>query len=298
MALWQLHTEYGRLLATMVGDFISEKQLEGEVDLIASHGHTVFHFPDEHFTTQIGDGSALAVSIGIKVACDFRSADVALGGQGTPIVPAGDLLLFQEYNYLLNLGGIANLTVKSAGDNIVAFDICAANQVLNHYAAQKGQEYDDGGKIAASGSLNEPLLAVLNKLAYYQRAHPKSLDNGFSRDVIIPLIERYDISIADKLHTYSEHIATQIALHISRAVIPASGKLLVTGGGAFNTYLIERIANHTPLLVEVPSQEIIKYKEALVMAFLGVLRWRNEPNVFSSVTGSSRDSVGGALYHP
>jgi len=296
-SLWQLHTDYGHLLAGRVNRFISKNNLQGEVDLIASHGHTIFHFPDSCSTTQIGDGAALAVGTGITVACDFRSSDIALGGQGTPIVPIGDLLLFKEYNYLLNLGGIANLTVKT-DSKIVAFDICAANQVLNHYASQKGLEYDKDGAIASAGHLYQPLLDALNTLEYYQKPYPKSLDNSFSREVIIPLVDSYDISTEDNLHTYCEHIANQIGAHIEKASAAKKGKLFITGGGAFNSYLISRIIVHSSIPVHIPSEEEVKYKEALIMAFIGLLRHRNEPNVLSSVTSASRDSIGGALYHP
>lgn len=296
-ALWKLHADYGHLLSEMVNDFTAKHKLTGAVDLIASHGHTVFHFPAEHFTTQIGDGAALATGTGIQAVCDFRTADIALGGQGTPIVPIGDLLLFKEYNYLLNLGGIANLTVRS-DNNIIAFDICAANQVLNHYALLKGFEYDKNGDLAASGKLCQPLLAALDGLDYYQKPHPKSLDNGFSRDSVIPLIESFDISIEDKLHSYCEHIARQIAQHIEKIKLSSPGKLFITGGGAFNTFLINRIAAHSSLPIHIPAAEVVKYKEALVMAFIGLLRMRNEINVLSTVTGASRSSIGGALYHP
>ena len=295
--LWKLHVDYGHLLAQLVNNFIAENNLAGKVDLIASHGHTVFHFPEEQFTTQIGDGAALAIGTGIMVACDFRSADIALGGQGTPIVPVGDLLLFKEYQYLLNLGGIANLTIKS-GLNIIAFDICVANQVLNHYASLKGVEYDKDGAIATSGVVNKPLLEALNALEYYGRPYPKSLDNGFSHSHIIPLIDSFAISIENKLCTYCQHIAIQIATHITTINAPLSGSLFITGGGAFNRYLIKTIAVNSPLPLLIPSAEIIKYKEALVMAFIGLLRLKNMTNVISTVTGASENSVGGALYHP
>jgi anhydro-N-acetylmuramic acid kinase len=296
-SLWRLHTDYGRLLSDLVNGFIAKYKLAGHVDLIASHGHTVFHFPGEHFTTQIGDGAALAAGTGIQVACDFRSSDIALGGQGTPIVPIGDLLLFKEYNYLLNLGGIANLTVKN-GDKIIAFDICAANQVLNYYATQKGLKYDKDGALAASGQMCRPLLDKLDKLEYYQRPYPKSLDNSYSREAIIPLVDSFGISTEDKLHTYCEHIAHQINFHIEKAHAAKQGSLFITGGGAFNTYLTSTIKAHSSLPVHIPSDEIVKYKEALVMAFIGLLRWRREPNVLGTVTGATRDSIGGALYHP
>jgi len=296
-ALWRLHAEYGHLLSSLVKDFIAKNNLAGNIDLVASHGHTIFHFPDEGYTTQIGDGAALATGTGIPVICDLRSSDIALGGQGTPIVPIGDLHLFKEYNYLLNLGGIANLSVKNGGQ-IIAFDICAANQVLNYYAAQKGLDYDRNGALAASGQLNQALLDALDKLAYYQKPSPKSLDNGFSRDIIIPMMERYDISLEDKLHTYCEHIAHQVAAHIEKAEAPKRGQLFITGGGVFNSYLTERIAANSSLSIHIPPADIVNYKEALVMAFIGVLRLRNETNVLCSVTGASRDSIGGALYQP
>jgi anhydro-N-acetylmuramic acid kinase len=296
-SLWHLHSAYGHLLAGVVNNFIAKNNLSAKVDLIASHGHTVFHFPDSQFTTQIGDGAALAAGTGISVASDFRSADIALGGQGTPIVPVGDLLLFKTYNYLLNLGGIANVTVRTE-DKIIAFDICAANQVLNHYASSIGIPYDRGGALAASGEMYEPMLTALNRLDYYKKLSPKSLDNGFSREVLIPLIDSFDINVKDKLRTYCEHVAIQIHLHIDNVKGSEENKLFITGGGAFNEFLISRIVAHSILPVEIPTSELVNYKEALVMAFIGVLRWRNEPNVLRSVTGASRDSIGGALYHP
>jgi anhydro-N-acetylmuramic acid kinase len=292
-SLWKLHADYGHLLSDMVNDFIAKNNLHGSIDLIASHGHTVFHFPDSQFTTQIGDGAVLATGTGIAVACDFRSSDVALGGQGTPIVPIGDLLLFKEYNYLLNLGGIANLSIRK-NETMIAFDICAVNQVLNHYASITGLEYDKDGAMAASGQMCLPLFAALDGLAYYQKQSPKSLDNGFSREVVIPLMDGFDISIADRLHTYCEHVAHQVSAQIKTK----EGKLFITGGGAFNKYLVSRITAHSPIPLQIPSDETVKYKEALVMAFIGLLRWRGKVNVLSSVTGASRDSIGGALYHP
>jgi anhydro-N-acetylmuramic acid kinase len=297
-SLWRLHADYGHLLGDQVRAFIERNQLSGKVDLISSHGHTVFHYPGESFTTQIGDGAAIATKCGIPVVCDLRSSDVALGGNGAPIVPIGDKLLFKDYDFLLNLGGIANITVKE-GDLITAFDICAANQVLNHYATQKGLEYDRDGLLAASGQLCQPLLCQLNELEYYKKPSPKSLDNGFSTEVIIPAIDGYDISIEDKLHTVCEHIAYQINAHIIRAAkVGSVQKILATGGGAFNKYLVGRISALTGSDIVLPSDKIVAYKESLVMAFIGVLRWSGETNVLSSVTGATRDSIGGAVYHP
>lgn len=296
--LWQLHADLSHLYASYINTFIAEFELTGKVDLIGSHGHTIFHFPEQHFTTQIADGAAIAALTGIPVVCDMRSSDIALGGQGTPIVPIGDLLLFRDYPYLLNIGGIANISIKR-DEGILAFDICAANQVLDHYAAQAGLAYDKNGQLALVGKLHSQLYERLNQLPYYQRSHPKSLDNGYSKDIVIPLIDSYQLSVEDKLHTYCEHIAYQINTQISRVGSKHAGeKLLITGGGALNKYLVSRISAHTTARVEVPSEQIVQYKEALVMAFMAVLRYTQQPNVLRSVTGAERDSIGGALYLP
>jgi anhydro-N-acetylmuramic acid kinase len=302
-SLWKLHTDYGHLLSDMVNEFVSAHDLTGKVDIIASHGHTIFHFPAEKFTTQIGDGAALAVRTGIKVVSDLRSSDIALGGQGTPIVPIGDVLLFGKYPYLLNIGGIANLTAKTK-NGIIAYDICTANQILNHYASLKGMEYDKDGALAATGKINEQLLVSLSRLEYYANPNPKSLDNGYGREVLIPLMEGFDISIADKLCTYCEHIAISVADAIRKvqqqegSSNEESDRMLITGGGALHKHLAERISLHSPISIFIPDLETVLYKEALVMALIGALRLREEPTVLSAVTGASRDTIGGALYHP
>ena len=303
--LWQSHTSLGHFFATEVNEFIAKHKLKGKVDLVASHGHTIFHFPENKMTTQIGDGSAIAAITDLPVICDFRSGDIADGGQGTPIVPIGDRLLFTDYRFCLNIGGIANVSCKTNNTGgIVAFDICAANQVLNSLANRLGHEYDDGGKLAKQGKIEAALLQRLNELDFYKLAYPKSLDNGFSRETILPLIEEYDISINDKLRTYIEHIATQVAGHIKstgkheKLSFGSNEKMLATGGGAFNSFLIERIAELSGINVIVPSEELVKFKEAIVIALMGVLRMRNEVNVLKSVTGAKKDSVAGAVYRP
>lgn len=294
--LWHLHADFGRLSGGAVRDFIRHKAIQN-VTLIGSHGHTVFHFPADKFTTQIGDGAALAYEAGVPVVCDFRSADLAKGGQGAPLVPIGDRLLLGQYDFLLNLGGIANVTINRPGQT-VAFDICSANQVLNVYAGQKGLEYDDGGQLAASGTLHQGLFDALNGLDYYAAKAPKSLDNGYTRTTVVPLIDTFDCSIEDKLHTMCEHVAYQIAQHVEQFPHAASDKMLVTGGGTFNTYLMQRVAHHVPVTLAPVDPLLSSFKEALVFAFAGVLRWRGEANVLSSVTGASADSVGGAIYLP
>jgi anhydro-N-acetylmuramic acid kinase len=308
--LWEVHAALGNYFGEQVTDFIKRNSLTDAVDLVASHGHTIFHFPEKKFTTQIGDGSAIAARSNLPVICDFRSADIADGGQGTPIVPIGDLMLFPNHRFCLNIGGIANMSCKTGSADpsnprrIIAFDLCAANQVLNSLANRLGKEYDAEGKAAAKGKLNKALLKRLNGLPFYEQSYPKSLDNSFSREVIFPLLEEFDISIEDKLNTYTEHVAWQVKYHINMIAgkekidFGPDEKMLVTGGGTFSKYLIERIKELAGVVVEVPNDELVKFKEAVVIAFMGVLRMRNEVNVLKSVTGASKDSVSGAVYRP
>ena len=299
---WQAHVASGTYFGQQVKQFIEQRKLQGKVDFVASHGHTIFHFPDKHFTTQIADGAAIAAHAGVPVVCDFRSTDIANGGQGTPIVPIGDKLLFADYRFCLNIGGIANISCKVNDDRIIAFDICTANQVLNVYANRLGKEYDEDGAFAKQGMLNQELLDKLNSLDFYDKPYPKSLDNSYSREVLLPIIEQYTIPYESKLCTFAEHIAMQIAKHIDHIAaaegVSFSGneKLLATGGGAFNKHLIERIQAQAKLNVVVPDTETVKFKEALVIAFMGVLRMRGEVNVLKSVTGATKDSIGGAVY--
>jgi len=301
--LWETHSNLGNYFGECVSEFIEKKSLHSKVDFVASHGHTIFHFPEKKFTTQIGDGAAIAARVNLLVVCDFRSADIANGGQGTPIVPIGDKFLFADYRFCLNIGGIANISCKTE-TGIVAFDICAANQILNSLANSLGKEYDDEGKIAGSGNINEELLQRLNGLQYCSLPYPKSLDNSFSREAVLPLLEEFQISTEDKMRTFVEHIAVQVAKHIllisekEKINFSTDEKMLVTGGGAFNKFLIERIKAQTKVLVEVPNDELVKYKEAVVIAFMGVLRMRNEVNVLRTVTGASKDTIGGAVYLP
>ena len=307
----QAHTSLGNYFGKCVHEFIQKNSLQNKVDFIASHGHTIFHFPEKGFTTQIGNGAAIAAQTNLPVVCDFRSADMANSGQGTPIVPIGDKLLFADYKFCLNIGGIANISCKTAAppslpegegqSQIVAFDICCANQILNALANSFDKEYDAAGEIAASGELNAELLEKLNAVKFCSLPFPKSLDNSFSRETILPLLEEFEISVEDKMRTYVEHIAVQIANHIQRIVkkekinLTSEDKILVTGGGAFNTFLIERIKAQAKLTIEIPNEELVKFKEALVIAFMGVLRKRNEVNVLKSVTGARKDTCGGAV---
>jgi len=306
LAYQLLHTAYGHYTGQLVNNFINAFALHHKVDLIASHGHTAFHSPSDKMTAQLGDGAAIAAVTGLPVVSDLRAMDVALGGQGAPIVPIGEKLLLHQYQLLLNLGGIANISAKS-GDNYIAFDVCAANRILNMLAAKEGKEYDENGAMAALGQVNEVLLESLNQLDYYHEGYPKSLANDFGVDVVFPLVEQACLSVNDALRTYAEHIVTQIKNAIviilqneySRSSTTERNHLLITGGGALNSFLVSRLQEVIrDLMTEivVPDKMLINYKEALIMALIGVLRWREEYNVLSSVTGASRNSIGGALW--
>ena len=305
-----LHTDYGRFVGEKVNDFIEQFRLHHKVNLIASHGHTTFHIPEKKMTHQLGDGAAIAAVTQLPVVSDLRSMDVAFGGQGAPIVPMGERLLFPDYHYFLNIGGIANVSIDSKATNnsnsysdqneIIAFDICAANRVLNMLASEKNLAYDEDGNMAARGNVNEDLLQKLNTLEYYSLPHPKSLANSFGTDIIYPLIKEFNLSTENALCTFVEHIAVQIknAL-ISSFTNTQLQKLMVTGGGAFNKYLISRIEAHLQEInfeVFIPEDEVVIYKEALIMALLGTLRWREQYTVLASVTGALRNSIGGALW--
>jgi anhydro-N-acetylmuramic acid kinase len=297
-----LHTEYGHYLGSGVNAFINKHQLHYQVQLIASHGHTTFHVPQK-MTAQLGDGAAIAAETGIPVISELRALDVALGGQGAPIVPIGDKLLFGEFDYCLNIGGIANISSHTA-DTYISFDVCAANRVLNLLVLQVGKAYDEGGQMAATGKVNHKLLDALNELSFYKEHYPKSLSNAFGNDIVYPLVVKQGCSLEDALCTYAEHIAIQIKAAVEQikermAENEIPQKMLVTGGGAFNTFLTGRLKYHIkPLNIElvIPEEKTVKYKEALVMALIGVLRWREENNVLSSVTGARRNSIGGAIW--
>jgi anhydro-N-acetylmuramic acid kinase len=295
-----LHAEYGHYTGNAVNRFIEEKGLQYQVAFIASHGHTTFHQPGKKMTAQLGDGAAIAARTGLPVVSDLRALDVAFGGQGAPIVPIGEKLLLKEYNLFLNLGGIANISFHAAAAHI-AFDVCPANRVLNLLAQEAGKEYDAGGGMAAGGAVQHGLLEKLNALDYYQQAHPKSLANSFGTDVVYPLIKSFDVSTADALRTYVAHIAEQVtkAVEAQYKQNGITSKLLATGGGAFNTFLMEQLQDALrPFSIDivVPDAALVAYKEALIMALIGVLRWRQEYTVLPSVTGAARASIGGAVW--
>jgi anhydro-N-acetylmuramic acid kinase len=284
------HIEYGHYLGRTVNDFIRRHNLTP--GFISSHGHTVFHRPGNGITFQAGCGAAIAAETGLPVVCDFRSSDVALGGQGAPLVPIGDALLFGEYDYCLNIGGFSNISQESGGRRI-AWDICPSNIVLNQLARRTGMDFDPGGTIAASGKVVYALLEQLNALPFYATPPPKSLGKEWVNENILPVISRGSWRTEDLLATFCEHIAMMIARNTGT---DKGHRMLVTGGGAFNDWLISRISNYSAVQVVIPDPLTVNFKEALIFAFLGVLRMRGEVNSLRSVTGARMDSVTGAIY--
>ena len=290
--LIELNEEYTELLGYIIKSFIANHKIKN-LDAVCSHGHTILHQPQNGFTLQIGNLPKIAEIIQEKVVCDFRVQDVKLSGQGAPLVPIGDRILFSEYDYCLNLGGFSNVSFEDNSKRI-AFDISPVNTVLNFYASKLGLNYDDKGKIARSGNINSDLLKELNTLDYYKKPFPKSLGFEFVKEVVLPLIEKHSISIEDKMHTFTEHIALQTSL----ALPNKTGKILITGGGAYNDFLTERMQFHLPnIQIIIPDNKTLEFKEALIFALLGVLKLRNEINVLSSVTGAMKDHSSGIIYH-
>ena len=287
--LRKLDIDFGTWMAMQVNKF--RKNKNWKADFIASHGHTVFHQPDNGFTLQIGNGAELAANTGITSICDFRQGDISLGGQGAPLVPIGDELLFNEYTYCLNLGGFANVSYSEKSQRI-AYDISALNVVLNELSRRLGHEYDHAGEIASKGKIIPSLLERLNALKYYQQAAPKSLGTEWVQSTIHPLLKEYsNEEVPDLLATMGYHFAQQIGNQLQM-----EGKTLVTGGGAKNTWLINQIKGFSVSTLEVPTTNLIDNKESLIFALLGYLRLLGIPNTLSSVTGAERTISSGAVY--
>jgi anhydro-N-acetylmuramic acid kinase len=334
--LKKLETEWTHFLVSNVNKFVLQsKEFDfSSLGCVSSHGHTVFHQPIQKnktqkkeelgFTLQIGNGAMLSAQTGFRVVCDFRQTDVALGGQGAPLVPIGDELLFSDYDFCLNLGGIANISfnknkykenIKEVIDSRFAFDICPCNMVLNYLSNKLGFEYDKGGKLAKEGKIDEELLQKLDDLDFYKQNYPKSLGREWVEEFVFPLLEIDKISekeqkIKDLLHTCTYHSAFQIAESVKKIDLELNSelinnqeqrqikkKLLVTGGGTYNDLLINYLKEFLPTLkVEKGDKTLIAYKEALIFAFLGVLRLRGETNTLASVTGATKNSCGGSIY--
>ena len=308
--LIELHVEWANFVGAEINKHFIKQGLKP--DYIASHGHTVFHEPSERITLQIGCLAVLRTLTKCHLIGDFRMLDVSKGGEGAPLVPAGDLFLFPEHPVCVNLGGIANVSIKNLqedkkrnplikqavipqsrghdGSEVVAFDVCPCNLVLNMLAQKKGLMYDKGGSIASSGIFNESLFEALNNCSYYQNLPRPSLSIELIEELFYPIIEACELSLEDILNTCCEHIAHQLKL-----IIPTNKKVLITGGGAYHDFLISCIKKQG-LNIEIPSASIVEFKEALIFAFLAVRKIEGKINVFSSVTGASSDSVGGCLF--
>ena len=276
----KLDVLYGNWLGEQVRYFVESNHLQA--DFVSSHGHTVLHEPLKRVTHQIGDGPSLSKVCGLPVIYDFRKANVRLGGQGAPLVPIGDLRLFKEYKYCLNLGGIANVSEK-AEKSLQALDISICNTAFNYFAQQAGMDYDRAGDFGRSGVPNEAVVSELNSLGYYQMEGPKSLDTSYFYHPILPILENSGLDLRDLAASFYEHVTVQIAKNIGQ-----DGPVLVTGGGAYNDFLIEKLRAKGLNLV-IPEKDIIEFKEALVFAFMGVLRLRNEINCLKSVCGGPYD---------
>lgn len=293
--LIQLSTNLGCFYAEKVNQFISDYKInKSDIDFISSHGQTIFHQPQKGYTLQIGNGPELAVNTGIPTVVDFRTKDVALGGNGAPLIPVADHLLFLNYaDSFLNLGGFGNVSYKEE-DEVISFDICPVNIVLNELAKDFGLDYDEDGKLGKEGEINTLVLDQLNALDYYHSKQPKSLGFEWVKDEIYPILNQ-EKDVKNKMRTWYEHVAFQMGKSLNSTL---SNSILVTGGGANNPFLIERIKAHTEQIIIIPDRELIDYKEAIGFAFLGLLRWRGEINVWSSVTGAKKNSSSGVIIEP
>ena len=279
----QTDIQFGKYIGKIINIF-----LEGEkIDFIASHGHTIFHQPENNYNLQIGCGKTISQTTKITTINDFRSLDISLNGQGAPLVPIGDLLLFPKHKYCINLGGFANISIKN-NEEIIAFDICPANIVLNDICKELGIEYDYNGDISREGKIIPTLLEQLNKLEFYIKKAPKSLAREWVEEHVFPILKNHNPK--DLLCTFCEHIAIQIGK------FSADESALFTGGGVYNSFLMERVTFHSKAKVLTPNKELIEFKESLIFAFLGVLRIRDEVNCLQSVTGADRDNCGGVIH--
>ncbi len=288
----EIHIELGQYYGQLIANFIEEYQLVP--DFISSHGHTVFHQPSKNISLQIGSGGMISSITKLPVINDFRKKDVSMGGQGAPLVPIGDHLLFNEYSACLNLGGFANVSYVREGKRL-AYDICPVNMALNEISRRTGVEYDQDGLMARSGDVDIALLERLNDLKFYQEKGPKSLGKEWYTHEFQKALNKKRISPIDVLSTLVEHIAQQIADNLNEL---DGDRVLVTGGGTYNGYLMERLQHLTRALVIIPGKQLIEFKEALIFGFLGVLRMRSETNVLASVTGASKDHCSGVIHKP
>lgn len=289
-----LDKKLGRFYAEQIQQFLSASKIDPKyVDLIVSHGQTIFHQPENGFTYQIGCGETISYLTGIKVLNDVRQKDVVAGGQGAPLVPIGEIHLFKEFSAFLNIGGFCNISIIE-NQTAIAFDVCPGNLPLNLFAEKLGKFYDQGGEFARSGKLNESLLKTLNSISYYKQTGPKSLGTEWLEKEFYSRLN-YNMSPEDLLRTITEHIAIQIATALNNF---RAEKTMITGGGAHNSYLIERICEHFNGNIHLPSNQLIDFKEAIIFAFIGARYLQMEPTTISSVTGARKPVISGVLHLP
>ena len=286
-----LSHDFGVFMAEQVHVFVNDHKIQ-RLDLIASHGHTVFHQPENRITLQIGDVKPLFELMQKPVVYDFRTQDVLLGGQGAPLVPIVDKLMFSEYDACLNLGGFSNISFDIDGERI-AFDICPVNIVLNHLANKLGLEFDDKGQIASRGNVDRDLLEEFNTKTYYKESFPKSLGWEWVKEFILPHLTDSSLSTESLMRTFVEHIAIQISYIINKHKLKS---VLLSGGGVYNEFLLERISYFAPNACTIANAQLIESKEAMAFAFLGLLRFKKEINVLASVTGSVKNHSSGVVY--
>lgn len=288
--LQKLDIEYGNFLGEITQQFIERHQIKN-LDCIASHGHTIHHQPEKKYTLQIGSGEKIKEKTNICVINDFRTQDVLLGGQGAPLVPIGDELLFSDFDACLNLGGFSNISFKKNNQRI-AFDICPVNIVLNYLAQLLGKKMDKNGKIAQNANINPEILQQLNALSFYQQNPPKSLGIEWTQKYVFPLLK--NDSTENLIATFTEHIAQQITTILNENQLK---NVLISGGGAYNVFLIELCKNYTKSELIIPEKSIIEYKEALIFALLGYLKLQNKINVLASVTGATHNHSSGKIWN-
>ena len=289
-----LDTKLADFYAQIINEFLSSENYQP--NFIASHGHTIFHDISNKITAQIGSGGAIAAQTNLPVVCDFRRTDIALGGQGAPLVPVGDRDLFSEYDVCINLGGIINITFKGEDNKTYAYDICAGNQVLNYFARKKDLDFDREGLLAANGLPIFELLEKLNQLEFLDEAPPKSLDKFWIHEQVIPLLQSYNKPAEDILCTACHHIALQISKNLPKHI--KTPNILLSGGGTLNNYLVGLLKTYCKGNIHIPNDDLINFKEALIFAYLGLLRWQNKNNTLPEVTGATRASCSGAIYFP
>jgi len=288
--LIKLDREYGNFLGELINDSVKQSGIKPV--LIASHGHTVFHKPDEGYSCQIGHGANIALTTGIDVVADFRSNDVANGGQGAPLVPFGDKFLYGKYQSCLNLGGFSNISFDWEGKRI-AFDICPVNIILNYLATKTGFDYDKNGALGKRGKTNDTLLLKLNSLHFYNDSAPKSLSKEWLNKEFLPVIDHDNSTLEDKLSTIYDHVVFQIVKILKEYNL---NEVFVTGGGTHNNYLVHLLNDSSNVEFIIPDIQTIDYKEAIVFGFLGLMRNLNLINCLASVTGAMNNSICGAVY--